>query len=413
MKKKVVLCVVLGCLTSALWGCSTEKLSKAVASEIKSEQEDKTEESKKSEEKEDSGNPVLGQEDIDDYEGFEYLYSEVLMTDTQENKETGKKERKKLTVFIPSDDYSNVSGSRGYARAMGISFNIELDPYIRYKSEDYLPEENLAYYVESRYDPFYYVDYKDLVISEPEEIGEDACRMTAEYCYYDKWDDGYSSTFVTYYLKELENGANVLVSIEINENDVTGKTPRLIKELEKFYGFEIDWDKDRAKVKREEYVASGGDNTYSTGYLLFELPENWAEENNSSYDETIYAPEGDSEFAGCMISFYDTYLSAGESFDVNSFIEGQDEVKAQLEETMEAPISEFHMEICDTCMGKAAKLTYVVDDEEYEGRGETYFVSSGYYVYTIQAFQIDDAVDDPFVVLDDIMENGQVRDMGW
>lgn len=409
MKKKIVLCLMVGCLTSVMWGCSAEKLTETVISEAKPEQDEEEEE----EIAETSAFPVLGQEDIEDYEGFEYLYSEVLMTDTEQNKDTGKKERKKLTVFIPSDDYGNVSGNRAYVRSMGIIFNVELNPYIRYKSEDYLPEENLAYYVESMYDPFYSADYKDLVISEVEEVGQDAFRVTAEYCYYENWDDTYTATFVTYYLKELENGANVLVSTEINEEDVTGKTPRLIKELEKFYEFEIDWDKDRAKQKKEEYLAGGGDNTYSTGYLLFELPDNWSEEKDSRFDEKIYAPEGNSESAGCMIAFYDTYLSSGESMDVNSFVENKEMVKSQLEESMEASISEFHIEICDTCLGKAAKMIYTADHEDYKGKGETYFVSNGYYLYTIQAFQIEDAMEDPFIVLDAIMEKGEARNPGF
>ncbi|MBQ8598395.1 MAG: hypothetical protein IJ409_11465 [Lachnospiraceae bacterium] len=448
MKKKIVLCMILGCLSMALFGCTAKDVMDTVAEkkaaseteaeeeveveaeekeeeaeEVKEEKEEVKEEAKeeakeeetkeeeKKEEKKSSDTPVLGDEDAEDYEGFEYLFGEVLMTDAEENEETGKKERHKLSVFIPDDDYATVSGSRAYADYLGVDFEVELAPYIRYDEEDYLMEENLQYYLESNYDPFYSTDYKDLVISEVEVISETECRATVEYCYYNSWDDSYETIFATYYLAEMESGVNVLVEVKVQEEGVTGKTPALLEELEQFYQFEIDWDADRAAQKREDYLATGGDNKYSTGYLVFELPENWAEvKDGVSYDEHVYAPEGDVNFSGCMISFYREFLSYDEEIDVTAFVNNAEETEALLEEALEMDVTDFNVELVDTVLGEAAKLTYTASDDDLSGTGETYFVGDGYYFYTIQSFAMEEATEDPAVVLSDILQNAQVNE---
>lgn len=449
MKKKIVLCMILGCLSMALFGCTAKDVmdtvaEKKAASEAETEEEveveaeekeedakeedDKKEDSKeekeetkeeakeekeeeKKEEKKSSDTPVLGDEDAEDYEGFEYLFGEVLMTDAEENEETGKKERQKLSVFIPDDDYATVSGNRAYADYLGVDFEVELAPYIRYDEEDYLMEENLQYYLESNYDPFYSTDYKDLVISDVEVISDTECRATVEYCYYNSWDDSYETVFATYYLAEMESGVNVLVEIKVQEEGVTGKTPALLEELEQFYQFEIDWDADRAAQKREDYLATGGDNKYSTGYLVFELPENWDEVRDGvDYDEHVYAPEGDVNFSGCMISFYREFLSYDEEIDVTAFVNNAEETEALLEEALGMDVTDFEVELVDTVLGEAAKLTYTASDDDLSGNGETYFVGDGYYFYTIQSFAMEEATEDPAVVLNDILQNAQVNE---
>jgi len=451
MKKKILLCMILCCLSMALFGCTSKDIMDAVAEkkaasqtkeeeevEVEAEEKEETKEAEKEEAKEDeeevkeeakeeeakeeekeevkeekkaSDTPVLGDEDAEDYEGFEYLFGEVLMTDAEENEETGKKERHKLSVFIPDDDYASVSGSRAYADYLGVDFEVELAPYIRYDEEDYLMEENLQYYLENNYDPFYSTDYKDLVISDVEVISDTECRATVEYCYYNSWDDSYETIFATYYLAEMEKGVNVLVEIKVQEEGVTGKTPALLEELEQFYQFEIDWDADRAAQKREDYLASGGDNKYSTGYLVFELPANWSEVRDGvDYDEHVYAPEGDVNFSGCMISFYREFLSYDEEIDVTAFVNNADETEVLLEEALGMDVSNFSVELVDTVFGETAKLTYTATSDDLSGNGETYFVGDGYYFYTIQSFAMEEATEDPAVVLYDILQNGEVND---
>lgn len=55
-----------------------------------------------------------------------------------------------------------------------------------------------------------------------------------------------------------------MARFDVSADEVTGKTPELLEELEAFYQFEIDWDKDAAQKKLEDYEASGGDSTFAT-----------------------------------------------------------------------------------------------------------------------------------------------------
>jgi len=458
MKKRIVLCVLLGLLMAALTGCSADKVKETFAKaesdeEKEDEEEDEEEErdskkkskkSKKSEEdvneedakdeedadeeeddedvkdeedkkdskkksKKNAGGIVLGSDEAEGYDGFNYLYEEILMTDTEENKETGKKERKSLIVFIPDDEYSTASGNYAYANSMGVNFRVELEPYLRYDAEDYLPEENLEAYMESSYDPFYTTDYKDMVVSDVEAIDNGAARCTVEYCEYDKWDEVYHTIFTTYYLTELENGYTVLVEVEVDDAEVTGKTSNLLDELSQFYQFEIDWDADRAKQKREAYAANETENRYSTGNVLFDLPLNWKEDTDlSDYENMVFAPEGDTEFSGCMISVYNEYMSYDEELDLEALVE--EGGKAELEEGMSATVTEYNAEIVETGLGEAAKISYSIKDNDYKATGEMYFLSINGYAYTIQALMTEDAVEDPFIVLDGILSTATVRE---
>ncbi len=441
MKKRIVLCFLLGLLMAALAGCasgkaeetsakaeteeetveeeeeeskkkskkskkSEEETDEETTDEEEKEEEEETESKKKSKKK--SSGPVLGSDEAEGYDGFEYLYEEILMTDTEENKETGKKERKSLTVFIPDDDYATASGSYARAESMGVYFKVELEPYIRYDAEDYLPEENLEEYINSNYDPFFTTSYKDLVISEIEVTDETAARCTVEYCEYNKWNEEYHTIFATYYLTVLENGYTVLVTVEIDDAETTGKTPKLVEELSQFYQFEIDWDADRAEQKRVAYAANETENTYSTGNMLFDLPTGWKEDSDlSDYETMVFAPEGDTEFSGCMVSIYEEYLGYGEELDLNAII--AEDGKTELEEGMDAKVTEYSAEIVETGLGKAAKISYSITDGSYTASGAMYFLSTDGYAYTMQALQTSDAVEDPFIVLDGILSTAQVR----
>ena len=370
--------------------------------------EDSKKDSKKKSKKKATG-IVLGSDEAEGYDGFTHLYEEILMTDTEENKETGKKERKSLTVFVPDDDYATASGNYAYANSMGVNFRVELEPYLRYDAEDYLPEENLEAYMESSYDPFYTTDYKDMVISDVEVVGDGAARCTVEYCEYDKWDEVYHTIFATYYLAELENGYTVLVEIEVDDAEVTGKTAALLDELSQFYQFEIDWDADRAKQKREAYAANETENRYSTGSMMFDLPLNWKEDTDlSDYETMVFAPEGDTEFYGCMISVYQDYLSYDEELDLEALIEAYG--KDDLEDSMEATVTDCHAELVETALGETAKISYSVTDGDDEAYGVIYILSANGYAYTMQALMTEDALEDPFIVLDGILSTATVRE---
>lgn len=419
MKKKVVLCFMLGCMMAAFAGCSSKETKEAAATEAvteedsdgkdsRSDKEADTETGEETEEGKASDGPVLGGENVEGYEGFEYLYEEILMTETEENKDTGKKERKKVTVYIPDDEYTRADGNYAYSNSLGVNFRVELEPYIRYDADDYLPEENLDEYVANKYDPFYTADYKDLIITEAEEAA-DGVISTVEYCRYNEWDEVYYAVFCTYYLAELESGETVLVTVEVTSSETTGKTEKLLAELEQFYQFDINWDADRAEKKCADYAENGTENTYSTGSLLFELPEGWEEDDDlSSYETRVYAPDGDSEFAGCMVTIYEEYVSYDEEVNPNAVIETLTE--EAMEESLEVEITNYATEICDTGLGEAAKITYSIEDGENSAIATMYVVSSDYYVYRLMSLETPDATESAQIVLDGIMATGQIRD---
>ena len=415
MKKRVVLCFMLACMMTAFAGCGSAETKEAAATAAETEEDGDGKDSRaedadeeESEEKKTSDGPVLGGENVEGYEDFAYLYEELLMTETEENKETGKKERKKLTVYIPDDEYSTANGNYAYANTMGVNFRVELEPYLRYDAEDYLPEENLDEYVASKYDPFYTADYKDVVINPAEETA-DGVISTVEYCRYNEWDEVYYSVFCTYYLAELESGETVLVTTEITSSDVTGKTERLLDELEQFYQIDIYWDEEKANKKSADYAENGTENTYSTGSLLFELPQGWAEDDElSTYDMPVYAPEGDFLYSGCMVAVTEDYIGHDEEYDVRMYVDesGQELVK----EILGDALSDYTAELCDTGLGKAAKITFTLSDEDMELNGVLYIVITDYNMYRMVAYDTPEAVESAAMVLDGIMATGQLRD---
>ena len=431
IQKKIYLCMMMLCMAMMLCACGAkEAVKETIKEQVKAGSEKEDEESKEevSEEEEASeesdeeksedaeadtkeqskdGVPVLGQEDIKDYEGFTYLYCENLRTQSEENKETGKMESKELPVFIPQSDYVYVNMDHANVEKLGVEFNVSLEPYIRYEAEDYLTYENLQYFVEEQFDPFYTADCKDVVMSEVEEIDRDTARMTVEYCYYNEYENTYSPVFATYYLTTLENGCTVLVEMDINGDEVTGKTPELLEELEAFYGFEINWDKDRAAKKVEDFLAAGGDSTVSTGYVMFELPEGWSRDTDAGdYDTEVYAPGGDVEAAGCFVSLQEDYAG----YDAFSGIENSTDELVEVvggyleEEGLSAEVSAYG----DTCLGTAILSVMEIEEEGTTAVFHIYWVFSDSYMYRITAVAVGDTTENPFAVAEGILQNGQV-----
>lgn len=434
MKRKFVAGIMLVCMLTSLAGCgdkteeaatpaveaTTEEAAteaadgaegKALRGEIAAEEteaeEAVTEEADTA--KKAADGPVLGG-DVEGYDGFAYLYEEILMTETKENKETGEKERQKLTVFIPDDEYATANGSYAYSDSMGVNFRVELDPYLRHDADDYYMTENLDNYLENQYDPFFTTEYKDLVVSKAEEVdGEDSARATVEYCRYDEWEDTYYTIFETYYLVKLGSGETVLVKVEINDSYVTGKVDKLIDELEQFYQFEINWDAERAEKKRTDYEANGGENMYSTGTLMFELPEGWAEDRDvSDYETKVYAPEGDSSYAQCMITVYEEYISYDEKVDLRALVEGGEE--ESIRETFGDTITSYSAELCETGLGQAAKIVYSISDGDDSAVVTNYIIASEFHVYTLVALETPEAVESAQMVLDGILATGQIKE---
>lgn len=351
--------------------------------------------------------PVFGQEDIAGYDGFSYLTYETLQID----EETGKE----AALYAPASDYISKMSGRLYSSRMGVYFTVDFSPYIRWdgSEKDYLPEENLDFYLENSYDPFYYTDYKDMEISEAEGLDDTSARATLEYCQYRSYDKDYDTIFTTFYLKEIDSTTTVLIEIEVHASEVTGKTTQLLEELEAFYQFDIDWDADRASDKIEAYLASGGDHTFSTGYIMFELPEGWDEDNSYgySYDSDIYAPDGNADAAGCMIIISREYM--GYDFpsanELNRYQEDLVELvddKLGEESSVKAKASYYGM----TSLGATVFVEGTMESDGEKADMHIYYCFNGSYAYEIMAVKDPGVEEDCFAVAEDIILNGQVRD---
>ena len=444
MKKKIVMLLLALTMAFSVTGCSStkdvvstdyedmdededdkdeedeEKDSEKDTDEAKDSKDDKeTDESNdekelddekddEDEEKKPASGVVLGGEFDKDYDGFEYIYCETLMTESEENETTGKMESESLLVFIPKADYASVNRDTAYAEDLGVDFRVTLNPYIRYEEEDYLPEENLAYYLEGRFDPFYSTDYKDIEISEVETLDK-GVRATVRYCYYDRWTESYMPIFCTYYLTELTKDLSVLVEVEINLEDVTGKTDFLLSELETFYEFDIDWDKAEAQKKVHNFMnsAEADINTVSTGFMIFELPAGWEQDYDyNDFSSNAFAPKGDVDKAGCVVDVYREYLGM-DSFDMADMMaveEDLEDYKAFLVENLGDDAKNVVVEYCgETAIGNALKFSYTIQNGEYEENNVVYVITNGDYIYSIEGMALTDCGVDINAIVDNVI----------
>ena len=435
MKKKVVMILLALTMALSVTACSSKEVvstdyedaenSKDEDKDAEKEEKDSEKEEKEDKEadetkdtKDDEEKPVssvvLGGEFEEDYNGFEYIYCETLMTESEENKETGKMESQKLQVFIPKGDYASVNRDTAYAEKLGVDFRITLNPYIRYDAEEYLPEENLAYYLEYNYDPFYHTDCRDIEISEVQEL-ENGAYATVKYCYYDRWEENYIPIFCTYYLKELSKDVSVLVEIEVNAEDVTGKTDYLLEELESFYEIDVAWDKAEAQAKLDKFLATAdtGTITVSTGFLLFELPAGWEQDYDyKNYMATAYAPDGDVDRTGCVIDIEREYMGS-DSFDMADAMATEEDISAyrdylkeSLGDTAKDIVVEYYGE---TNFGNALKFSFRTVDGDYEDNTVVYLVTNGDYLYSIEAIAVSGCTEDVFTIAENILATGTVK----
>ena len=200
----------------------------------------------------------------------------------------------KLNVYIPQDEYNYVGRNIASADKLGVSFDIELNPYLRYDEDDYLPEENLQYYIDENFDEFYNDHYKDVEKGEIETL-DNGVKAKVTYCDYDEYDDSYSVHDKTYYYVTLNDELNAMVIFDINPEETTGKTDALISELESYYNISLDWDKKAAESKLAAFLENPNaeGNKISNGYMIIELPEGWKADNDyGDYSDDIYAPDG-------------------------------------------------------------------------------------------------------------------------
>lgn len=408
MKKKMVLCLMVGALAAAiLGGCGSKNTVKMIDPDTTVGQEKETEGKEDAQDEElpargDNDYPVLGDEDIEDYEGFDYLQWELLTSDSGDT----------VPVYVPMDEDAYKSDDHISGYNLGIAYSVELDPSIRMDEEDYRVTENLDYYLEAVYDPEYNEDYYDVVISDAERIDGDTARACVEYCEYYEYDDSYYAVFATYLLKRLDNGVTVLLEMKVNSDDVDLETDNLIDELETFYQCKVDWSIKRAEEKIEGLGEIDNGNATFGGSLAFDIPEDWDKDDvESDSDIYVYAPYGDADLADCAVSISREYTGMDAS-ELEILESNQDllieMVKEQLANDGSFDVSFYE----DTNLGIAVKA-------QMESEGEdgviteihVYLIFMEDYSYIISAAQHGDApLDDPFAVAEGILASARIEE---
>lgn len=426
MKKKSIMLLMVTVLAMSLTACKPQMLKEAVNTEDKTSEEssgeavsdgnvsDGTEESSEGQKK--LPGTMFGNEFDENELDLEYLYAEVLRTESKENPQTGKMESKQLQILLPQGDYNTVNRDYAYGEKLGVRVRVELNPYLRSHREDYTLKENLDYVLNQDFDAFYQSDYRDVQISE---IKGDEEQVTAEVLYldYDKYNDEYVPYQMTYQLCDFGDDVMALVKITICAEKTTGKTPAILEEINAFYGSDIQWDADAAEARKQKFLA--GNNTdvlqVSTGWLMFDLPKTWAQDwkNNDDYTTSLYAPNGDMRKAGCYISVGREWQTYGSEIDIASIAGSESDMailKAAIAQATdlkedEVTVSDYGM----TVLGQALEFSYVITQEGISYEEHRWWISDKNYIYQITAGQIDGSKEDAIAIAKEILEKGQVK----
>lgn len=290
MKKKLALCFILGCMTSAvLGGCGTKATaapdasnetsisetleestskeateaelppdtenqpdSEAIENADVNPMEDTTAKetdsdvtSSETSDNNTSASPVFGQKNIENYDGFKYLDCVLLTFSSSEDR---------LPIYMPACNYLDPEEESEYifSDAHGIDLTVISEPTIRFDQDEYSLEENLAYALQdTEFNADLHPDYLNIVVHDVKKLDNKTAYATGECCMSYEYDDveHYYAIYETLILKELDNGTTVMVTVAVDSYDVTEETDALIEELESFYQFEINWDADEAAKK--------------------------------------------------------------------------------------------------------------------------------------------------------------------
>lgn len=208
-----------------------------------------------------------------------------------------------------------------------------------------------------------------------------------------------------------EKGKNYEKEIVISYDEVTGKTDRLLKELESFYEVEIEWSKEEAEQKLAKFLDSDevNVNMASTGFMLFELPAGWEQDYGwDDYSVDAFAPGGDADFAECVITFDREYVGS-DALDLDKELGSQEDVDS-LREFFVDMLGDEAEDIAverygETIFGPAVRVSYTVDDL----RVDSYLMWDNGYMYSIEAMQTSKSSEDLLAIVEGILESAQLR----
>lgn len=375
--------------------------------EVEDEAEDEDTDDEKDDKKEASG-IVLGSKEAAGYSGFEYLMEEIISTS-----KTKSGDKVSYSVFIPEEDYPYVSGASASGDRMGVDFEIDIEPYLQYEWEDYTLEENLEEYVndEMSWSSYYY----GIEIGEVKETGTDTVACEVSYMEYDSYDDVYEPYYALYSLTDMGNNVMALATIVIDADNTTGKTQSLLDELASFYQIDIGWNTSFAEKKRTEFENSDEYNAdaYNIGFMTFELPDGWEkDEDNSSYDDYIFAPYGDAYGEYGFISIMKEFTSDDEL--VEAMLSDLEYTQSYFESELGDDISDVKVQDAGkTFLGKTLAVEMLVEESGEYHTAIIFIGQDSYQTYEITAVIWSDADDgeaqDVRDALEMLLETGQLK----
>ena len=409
MKNKVITALLMATVMLGLTACggsegpsAPDLTNRGNSTEEETVVEEETEE-KETEEKEEgqkASGVVFGSDEAKGYTGFEYLMEELISTS-----DTKSGDKVSLSAFVPDGDYPSVSGSRARCDRMGVTVEVDIDPYIQSKWQDYTMQENLEVYVEN---DLSYSDYYGLEIGEVEQLSDECCVCEISYMEYSSWDNEYTPFYEIFCLRDMGNEVMAMIDIRIEAEETTGKTQTLLDELSSFYEIKIGWDESFADAKREAFENSDEFNAdaFNLGYISFELPEGWdKDEDESTYDETCFGPRGDIYGIGYISVTKDF---ASEKKMVDAMLSDVDYTKSYFEELFDATILGVE-DAGETFLGKTLKIE-LLDD------GDTcivYMAQDDYTIYQVYAVvwegEGEEAEAEIRAALDKLFETGAMR----
>jgi len=404
MKKRILLISIMACMLIVLSGCGDAKKKYVM--------EEKQETGVNEFGDTDSDRPVLGDENAD-YSVYEYLYAEHLRTESEMNDATGKMESKEVTVLVPESDY--VYSDRTYAssNSKGVSMSVEVNPYFRFGAHEYTLTENLEEMVANNYDVFYTANYKDVVISDATELDNNSVVVYIDYLYYQNWNDMYVPMHDVFFARKLDDDITILVELQVDLASSTGNTQALIDEIEAFYRFDVAFDIKAMEEKVRQYVLNDTSttNTFSTGYMLFELPKNWDEDYgyDEDYEGYDYAPDGDGDEAYSVITIKREYRDE-DDLDVEYFLRDP-ELSMELF-LLDVEEEVFATELIDmgvTELGRTMRFSFDMIEEGENVHIAVYIATDEDYLYTINAMYIENYGENAIEVAENIVATAKVR----
>ncbi len=394
---------------------TAEKTGKDTKKEETSEEEDL-----EAEEEEDPAvqAPVFGMEDIGDYGGFRYLQKEMLTAYMDEDKENGRVKRKTVTLYIPQWEKSwyVINGEMpgtAWADLFGVTFDFSINHYLLMEEKEAPLEEMLQKYVNCIYYEEEYAaheEYGDLEMTDVRPAGENACAITAEYCFYDDLEEEYHVCCRTTYLRELESDILVLLDVTVDGQESTPETPELLEELEAFYEVDLGWDTEEMQEKLNHYIEESEAGFSSV--VKFDFPEGWEIEYEDE-EIVVYAPGGNSDGAGCGIAIGD--LSALALDEMLPDGENDEELLRMIvNEGIGEEADNLTVRSCgETCIGDTAAAEFCVTDGDGTADCGLYLGRKGDDTYIILAMQyqwleMDTFEMDTFELAEELLEKGRI-----